>query len=88
MVLGPEKNNKTEIETLYILPGFQNNGLGSLFIEKAINISSSKLWLSAWIGNKKAIRFYNKMGFKERGELFFDLYEKKIRNIVFEKLLK
>ena len=47
-------------------------------------VDTNKFWLSAWELNHKAIGFYKKNGFKEKGEIYFDLYGDKIRNIVLE----
>lgn len=84
MVLGPEEGNKIEIETLYVLPKFQRKGIGKLLLEHALRSQSKIYWVSAWDLNHKAIRFYMKNGFKETGEIYFDLYGDKIRNVVLE----
>jgi len=84
IVLNAEKETKVEIETLYVLPGFQGKGLGTFLIEKAIDFVNAPVWLSVWDKNRKAINFYQRFGFEERGELYFDLYGIEIRNIVLE----
>ena len=84
IVLGPEKGNKIEIETLYVLPRYQLTGIGKKLIERSLKSQAKVYWLSAWELNRKAIKFYSKLGFQEKGELYFDLYGDKIRNIVFE----
>jgi ribosomal protein S18 acetylase RimI-like enzyme len=84
IVLGAEKENKVEIETLYVLPKFHGQGIGRQLIKEALNIFQKSLWLSVWELNNKAIGFYQKLGFKETRELYFDLYGDKIRNIVLE----
>ncbi len=87
-VLGPEKDNKIEIETLYVLPGFQGQGIGKLLLTHALSQQSKKYWLSAWELNHKAFGFYMKNGFREAGETYFDLYGKKIRNVILEKNIR
>ncbi|MCP4600783.1 MAG: GNAT family N-acetyltransferase [Proteobacteria bacterium] len=82
IVLDSEKEKKVEIETLYILPRFQGQGLGRKLIEKAKEAVTVPLWLSVWDKNLKAINFYQRLGFEERGEICFDLYGTQIRNIV------
>ena len=52
-------------------------------IERSLKPHAKVYWLSAWELNRKAINFYSKLGFQEKGELYFDLYGDKIRNIVF-----
>ncbi len=84
MVLDDSAPDKTEIETLYVLPRFQNQGVGDQFIKRARELTKKPLWLSVWDQNFKAIRFYRKCGFKLNGELYFDLYGENIRNLVLE----
>lgn len=84
IVLGPETENKIEIETLYVLPKFQEKGVGKLLLEHALLSQSTIYWLSVWELNHNAIGFYMKNGFKETGEMYFDLYGDKIRNVVLE----
>ena len=84
IMLNREQENKVEIETLYILPRFHRNGIGRLLIEEALKSFPKSFWVSVWELNHKAISFYTKIGFKETGELYFDLYGDKIRNIVLE----
>lgn len=83
IVLGAEEDNKIEIETLYVLPRFQGKGIGKLLLEHSLS-ETKTYWLSAWELNHKAIEFYFKHGFKETGEMYFDLYGDKIRNLVLE----
>ena len=83
IVLGKDEGNKIEIETLYVLPKFQRKGIGKLLLEHSLS-EAKTYWLSAWELNHKAIEFYLKNGFKETGEMYFDLYGDKIRNIVLE----
>jgi ribosomal protein S18 acetylase RimI-like enzyme len=83
IVLGMEEDNKIEIETLYVLPKFQRKGIGKLLLEHSLS-EAKTYWLSAYELNHKAIAFYLKHGFKETGEMYFDLYGDKIRNIVLE----
>jgi len=84
IVLGPESNNTIEIETLYILPKYQRAGIGSKLVQMATKLPVKSIWLSVWELNHTAIDFYSKIGFRETGELYFDLYGDKIRNIVLE----
>ncbi len=84
MVLGPEENHEVELETIYVLPRFHGHGIGKALILEALQNVSTVLWLSVWEENDHAITFYKKLGFIESGELDFDLYGQKIRNIVFK----
>jgi diamine N-acetyltransferase len=84
IVLGSEKESKVEVETLYVLPKFQRQGLGRTLIKKALETVNVPLWLTVWDKNKKAIDFYERLGFEEQEEIYFDLYGTKVRNIVLE----
>jgi len=57
-----------EIERIYVLNKFHGKKIGQLLFKKALNIAESKssnyLWLGVWEKNSKAIRFYEKNGFK------------------------
>lgn len=79
-VLSTSEEN-AEIETLYILPRFQGQGLGQQFIQHAIQGNPS-LWLSCWDRNSAAIGFYRKLGFTETGETTFELDGEKHRNVL------
>ena len=70
-------NDSLEIERIYIQKSFQGKGYGSMLIQKAIEIAKSKnfnkIWLGVWSKNKKAIRFYENMGFTEFDQHIFKL---------------
>ncbi|AUC82749.1 GNAT family N-acetyltransferase [Lacinutrix sp. Bg11-31] len=58
-----------ELERIYILSQFQNKGLGKLFLNEIIaqakTHNASFLWLGVWSKNKNAIRFYERLCFKQ-----------------------
>lgn len=57
--------------TLMVNSDYQNKGIGSLLMDKLINLSESlniiRLELCVFRDNYKAINLYNKFGFKEEG---------------------
>ena len=55
-----------ELDDLYVLPGFQNKGIGSEILRKAINDSQEPLYLYVFSRNEKAIAFYKRFGFSLR----------------------
>lgn len=63
-----KQKNALEIERIYVLKEFQRQKVGQLLFEKAIEVAKKKnvefLWLGVWEENPKAIRFYEKNGFK------------------------
>lgn len=62
-------DNSLEVQRIYILERYQRNGIGKILIEKAIEIAKEKgldyIWLSVWEIHTKAIKFYEKQGFKK-----------------------
>ena len=75
-----KKDHECEITTLYLLPQFQNLGIGTKLINAALidafqcNICSS---LSLWVlqTNLSAISFYKKFGFESDSQFHEELYE-------------
>ena len=66
-----------EIERIYILKAFHGQKLGTVLMQKCIDISLEKgyqsLWLGVWEYNPKAIAFYQKWGFEIFGTHIFQL---------------
>ena len=52
-----------ELDDLYVLPAFQNLGIGSAIIRKCIDESSQKLYLYVFTHNTRAVSFYERHGF-------------------------
>lgn len=81
-------NDSLEIERIYIQKSFQGKGYGSTLIQKAIEIAKSKnfnkIWLGVWSKNKKAIRFYENMGFTEFNQHVFKLGEDEQLDLLLE----
>lgn len=90
-VIDGNTNSKFEIEKLYIQENFCGKNIGGKLIDfvKSICIKNniSSMWLSVYENNFRAIKFYKKYGFKEIGELYFELKSERHRNIVLEKKL-
>ena len=63
--------NGMELERIYVLPKFQNLGLGQKLLAQAIEIARAKLcpfiWLGVWEKNTSAIRFYRRHRFVHSG---------------------
>jgi ribosomal protein S18 acetylase RimI-like enzyme len=66
-----------EIERIYVLNSFQRKEVGQNLFNKAIEIAKDKslnyVWLGVWEQNLKAIRFYEKNGFKTFDKHIFKL---------------
>lgn len=57
-----------EVERIYVLKDYFGKGLGQFLLDNAIRIGKalrpSYIWLGVWEKNNRAIRFYEKNGFK------------------------
>ncbi|MCG7381910.1 GNAT family N-acetyltransferase [Paenibacillus sp. ACRRY] len=80
-----------EIERIYIRNQFQNYGLGKHLLNKAIEVAmdknKSKIWLGVWEKNRKAIAFYNKMGFIQTGAHSFYMGDEEQTDFIMSKTL-
>lgn len=65
-------NNVIEIARIYTATNIIGKGIGSALINKCIAIAKEKkrdyIWLGVWESNHKAIKFYERFGFKRIGE--------------------
>lgn len=63
-----KQENALEIERIYVVKEFHGKKIGQLFFNKALEIARKKkvdyVWLGVWEHNHKALRFYEKNGFK------------------------
>ncbi|WP_062267011.1 GNAT family N-acetyltransferase [Endozoicomonas arenosclerae] len=80
----PEKEQKSELVTLYLLPEFQGNGLGKTLLDEAIKLAPQGIWLSCYEGNQKALNFYKKQGLTVTGTRYFELDNEKHLNWILE----
>jgi len=81
--------NNCRLERIYILNDFIPLKIGQQFLtfleEKAKELQLDTMWLSVYIKNNRAIRFYQRNEFKNVGELNFLVNGKEYKNIVFSK---
>ena len=70
-------SNSLEIERIYVLKEFQRKEVGQKLYNMALEIAKNKsfkyVWLGVWEQNLKAIRFYEKNGFKVFDKHIFKL---------------
>ena len=55
-----------ELDDLYVLPDFRNQGIGSEILSKCAQESKQPLWLYVFSRNTGAISFYKRFGFTIR----------------------
>jgi ribosomal protein S18 acetylase RimI-like enzyme len=79
------------LERIYILKEFIPLKIGqpllNLAIEKAKALNYKSMWLSVYIKNERAIRFYEKNEFKTVGELNFNVNGTGYKNFVLKKTI-
>jgi diamine N-acetyltransferase len=78
-----------EIERIYVIKEYIGKKIGQALYDKAINIARKKnlqyVWLGVWEENPRAIRFYEKNGFKKFDKHIFDLGGDKQTDILMKK---
>jgi ribosomal protein S18 acetylase RimI-like enzyme len=81
--------NNCRLEKIYILNDFIPLKIGQQFLtfleKQAKELQLDTMWLSVYIKNNRAIRFYERNDYKTIGELNFIVNGKKYENIVFSK---
>lgn len=72
-----EPKNVTKLDRFYILKEFYGQKIGlKLFdfnVEFSNNNQQKGIWLAVWVENKRAIKFYQKVGFKIVGKYDFQI---------------
>ncbi len=73
------ENNVTKMERLYLLKEFYGYQLGTKLLLFNTDIAKKDkqygIWVEVWIENKRAIKFYKKMGFEIIGNSYFTISE-------------
>lgn len=68
---------QTELQKIYVLPEYQDRGIGSALMEEvktfAREINPDYIWLDTHISNEIAIRFYENSGFGKIGNSYFNI---------------
>lgn len=93
IVKSPNENvdseNSCRLERIFILNDFIPLKIGIQLLnfveEQAKRLKSDEMWLTVYIKNTRAIRFYEKNEFKNVGDLNFTVSGKVYHNIVFSK---
>ena len=81
--------NSCKLERIFILNDFIPLKIGQqllIYVEQQVKkLQLDTMWLSVYIKNNRAIRFYERNEYKNVGELNFIVNEKVYENIVFSK---
>jgi ribosomal protein S18 acetylase RimI-like enzyme len=79
-------NSPSEIQRLYVASNWHGKGAAQALmagcIEEMKARGSDVVWLGVWERNPRAIEFYRKLGFVERGDHIFPLGHDPQRDIV------
>lgn len=82
----PDVIDACKLERIYFLQKFHGKRLGlKLFNfnkDLCTQNNQSGMWLTVWIGNERAINFYEKIGFKTIGEIMFKVGKTQSPNLV------
>ena len=66
-----------QLQKIYVLPYYHGSGAGAALMEAVIDLANELkpdlIWLDTYIGNAKAIRFYEKYGFRKSGKQYFTI---------------
>ena len=81
-----------EVDRLYVLERFTSQGVGKELLRKAEEFAASRgaaaVWLTAWIGNPRALAFYARQGYRDMGASVYSFEGEDYENRVFAKRLE
>ena len=84
-------NKSLEIERIYVLKAYHGMKVGQVLFEKALGIASEEqleyIWLGVWEQNERAIRFYEKNGFRVFDRHMFKLGAEEQTDLMMKKTL-
>ncbi len=81
-----------ELDRLYVQEPFTSHGIGSRLLLShetlAAKHGAEVMWLSPWVGNRRALHFYAKHEYQDYGLVFFHMGAHKVENRVYAKRLR
>ena len=82
---------QAELDRLYVQEPYTHLGVGSRLLNDHETLAAERgaevLWLSPWVGNHRALRFYAKHQYQDYGLVYFYMDEHEIENRVYAKRL-
>ena len=60
---------ETELDDLYVLPEFRNQGIGTAVLQHCISITTTPMFLYVFKKNTEAIKLYSRIGFSVSEEV-------------------
>ena len=83
--------NAVEVVRLYVLQRFASSGVGTSLLARAEALAAAQgaqhTWLTAWVGNARALAFYRRRGYAECGPTTYVFQGENIENRLFVKAL-
>lgn len=83
--------NSVELQRIYLVERVFGKGVGKILLNHCLDFARAKgfetLWLGVWEQNPRAIRFYEKHGFRQVGTITFPYGDTDGTNLVMEKNL-
>lgn len=80
-----------ELNRLYVQARFSGKGIGKALLHHAEDFAATQgaetLWLTAWVGNHRALAFYQRQGYRDVGATMYIFQEEKHENRVFTRTL-
>lgn len=84
-------HNAVQVVRLYVLERFASRGVGTNLLTKAEALAAAQgaqhAWLTAWVGNTRALAFYPRRGYTELGPTTYVFQGENIENRLFVKAL-
>lgn len=85
------KGSAAELSRLYVQSPFIRRGVGALLLRRVERLArtagASTLWLTAWVGNARALAFYASQGYEELGSTDHVFENERFENRLFAKVL-
>ena len=80
-----------ELSRLYVQLPFMRRGIGALLLRRVEALAraagASTLWLTAWVGNARALAFYASQGYEELGSTYHEFENERFENRLFARAL-
>jgi GNAT superfamily N-acetyltransferase len=88
---GVSSYNAVEVVRLYVLERLASSGVGTGLLTRAEALAAAQgaqhAWLTAWVGNTRALAFYLRRGYTELGPTAYVFQGERIENRLFVKAL-
>ena len=81
-----------ELNRLYVQERFTGRGVGTALLARAETMAATEgantLWLTAWVGNHRALAYYARRDYKDFGATLYEFENEQYENRIFAKSLR